>query len=77
MRLSRRDFLAASGMSLLSLRHISAFANKAGQKIRSNIVIIMADDMGFSDIGCFGGEIKTPNLDNTVIFFLSDNAAGR
>ena len=63
MRLSRRDFLAASGMSLLSLRYIPALANDAGQKRRPNIVIIMADDMGFSDIGCFGGEIQTPNLD--------------
>lgn len=30
---------------------------------RPNIVLIMADDMGFSDIGCYGGEIDTPNLD--------------
>ena len=30
---------------------------------RPNIVLIMADDMGYSDIGCFGGEIETPNLD--------------
>jgi len=30
---------------------------------RPNIVLIMADDIGFSDIGCFGGEIETPNLD--------------
>ncbi len=28
-----------------------------------NIVIILADDMGFSDAGCYGGEIHTPNLD--------------
>lgn len=28
-----------------------------------NIVIIMSDDMGFSDIGCYGGELRTPNLD--------------
>ncbi len=28
-----------------------------------NILVIMADDLGFSDLGCYGGEIKTPNLD--------------
>jgi arylsulfatase len=28
-----------------------------------NIVLIMSDDMGFSDIGCYGSEINTPNLD--------------
>ena len=30
---------------------------------RPNIIVIMADDMGFSDAGCYGGEIRTPNLD--------------
>ena len=30
---------------------------------RPNIVLIMSDDMGYSDIGCFGGEIQTPTLD--------------
>jgi len=27
------------------------------------VVIFLADDLGFSDIGCYGGEIATPNLD--------------
>src|SRR5699024_4568692 len=30
---------------------------------RPNIVLILTDDMGFSDIGCFGGEVETPQID--------------
>ncbi|RIJ50803.1 arylsulfatase [Maribellus luteus] len=35
----------------------------SSEKRRPNILIILADDIGFSDIGCYGSEIKTPNLD--------------
>ncbi len=35
----------------------------ADKTARPDIVLIMSDDMGFSDIGCYGSEIRTPNLD--------------
>ncbi len=41
----------------------AAFSASAAAK-RPNIVIIMADDMGFSDIGCYGSEIDTPNINS-------------
>jgi ribulose-5-phosphate 4-epimerase/fuculose-1-phosphate aldolase len=30
---------------------------------KPNVLLILADDMGFSDIGCYGSEIETPNID--------------
>ncbi|MEY3172509.1 MAG: hypothetical protein RLZZ436_422 [Planctomycetota bacterium] len=35
----------------------------AGAAKRPNLVFILADDLGFSDIGCYGSEVQTPNLD--------------
>ena len=31
---------------------------------KPNIMIILADELGWSDLGCYGGEIRTPNLDS-------------
>ncbi|HEV56495.1 MAG TPA: arylsulfatase [Phycisphaerales bacterium] len=63
MRATRREFLQWTGLVGLSLGAGCSGALRAGGAKRPNIVIIMADDMGFSDVGCFGGEIATPNLD--------------
>src|SRR5688572_17430265 len=42
---------------------VSVNRANAADAPRPNILVILADDMGFSDIGCYGGEIATPNLD--------------
>ena len=57
--LDRRSFLQALTVAPL------AACGPTGDRVdsRPNIVVIMADDMGFSDIGSYGGEIATPNLD--------------
>ncbi|RPH38796.1 MAG: arylsulfatase, partial [Burkholderiales bacterium] len=41
-----------------------ALAPAADLQRRPNIVVILGDDMGFSDMGSFGSEIKTPSLDS-------------
>lgn len=64
---------------LLAGCYIRGFAQK-GTADRPNVVIILADDMGYSDIGCYGGEIRTPNIDKLAaggLRFRSFYNAGR
>ncbi len=61
MPFTRRQFLHTSlSAAAASALPPSAFAK---QHKRPNVLLILADDMGYSDLGCFGGEINTPNLD--------------
>ena len=43
------------------------FASLAQGAVKPNILIILADDLGFSDLGCYGSEISTPHLDALAV----------
>ena len=48
-------------VSLLLILLITACTSDLSNE-RPNIILIVADDLGFSDLGCYGGEVQTPNL---------------
>ncbi|MFB6342750.1 sulfatase-like hydrolase/transferase [Saccharicrinis sp. FJH62] len=48
----------------LALMGLAGSLAVQAQTQKPNIMIIMADDMGYSDLGCYGGEIQTPNIDS-------------
>ena len=48
---------------VIGLIAAALWASPALARQRPNIVLIMCDDMGYSDVGCYGGEIHTPNID--------------
>ncbi|WP_353721216.1 sulfatase-like hydrolase/transferase [Dyadobacter sp. 676] len=58
--LAALGLVTSAGLAALKTRDHSESPENAS---RPNIVVILADDMGYSDMGCYGGEVKTPNLD--------------
>jgi len=58
--IDRRDFLAGTAFGLFS----STLLGRAKSEKPTNFVVILADDQGYADVGCFGAEgFQTPNLD--------------
>jgi arylsulfatase len=58
--------IASAALALTSVFYSCTSQNQEkikGKNNAPNILLIMADDMGFSDLGCYGSEIQTPNLD--------------
>ncbi len=64
--MERREFLKGVGMGLVSLAMpgCMSISKRVGSKPPPNILLIVSDDQGYRDLGCYGStEVKTPNLD--------------
>ena len=63
MNSSLRYFLKTAALWAAAFCLLELSSDAAAAQRKPNVVIFLADDMGFSDAGCYGGEIATPNLD--------------
>src|SRR5512140_244529 len=63
--ISRRDFLRYAGVGLATLAIPGTLSSALAADKRPNIILIVADDLGYGELGCQGGkDIPTPNVDS-------------
>jgi arylsulfatase A-like enzyme len=62
--MDRRAFLKSclAGVTSVSIAGCGSAFNNSGTVKKPNVLLILADDMGYSDLECYGGDVKTPNL---------------
>lgn len=63
MKLAESSLLQKFSLGILALIFFASCQEEEQMAERPNIIVILADDMGYSDLGCMGSEIATPNLD--------------
>jgi len=64
--MNRRNFLKMFAMGAVAYPALKTFAATIPQSEKFNILLIVADDLGWADVGWHGGKFKTPNLDKLV-----------
>jgi arylsulfatase A-like enzyme len=77
-RLTRAAAALMGAVALIGTSALTFSAPKSAK--RPNIIVVLADDLGYSDLGCYGGEIQTPNLDKLAqggVRFTAAYNAGR
>jgi arylsulfatase A-like enzyme len=77
-RLTRAAAALIGAVALIGTSALTFSTSKSAK--RPNIIVVLADDLGYSDLGCYGGEIQTPNLDKLAqggVRFTAAYNAGR